>query len=833
MKFKDLFKGKFIKKLLRLPPVRVSLKLKLTLLMSVVLILCVWIISAFTIRYENEELESRLQDTMRVYLETFRKNVEILLIRKGDKESLNQFLDSYKNIKNFKMAMFVDNDGRMLIHTFPESLGKYVPASTLRKFRQAYEQKIYIDRYERTVEELPESIQITEFEKTVLNRIRSDKDKKAVLAVYEKKKESDSYELKDDVRKRDMTRAKSILESTGTMVWRGYDGFIPYYHPLIQSNTNEIREVINNIELYKQGFLFRNSIIPQEIYNDYGFVREFNRYYWAIFSGQDTNVETPVLRKRMAKYKLVTDDLAVMREMKMVFDEFRTGTDLTLDDDAFYNIIDVFKKMTPKQEALDPILSQRDRKMLFFHKDVLKPEVRNTLRFISFLEDFIFTYLDSRGKPTKKLDEFVSMFRGNPLDEMTLKYANVTSRNDYIAEFGDMFTKAYYYKYFQNIYRFYQKSVNYRYQDVDFRNTEVQKLFSDMMGIYRMGTVRIVLDHQKMQLDQKNVVNNTADIAMMIMIRVLIAAFIVISFLISPIGVLSKGADEIAKGNLDIVLKIPTGDEIGQLADKFNVMSASLKKAFAEVSDKARMEEELKNAKDIQEVILPRELPKLSGYSFSVHYKPQSESGGDYYDFIEVDRTHLGIVVADVTGHGVGAGMVMAMLRSSLRTFTNKKLDASKVLREVNPVLFRDTLPTMFATVFYGIVDHVKNEMLYTVAGHTQGIVFNPAQGKMKLLRTGGMPVGMVDSETFDAGIELYRQNLESGDILVLYSDGITEAKSAADEEYGDDRFMLAIRDGLSDDLDKMRDNIVENLSQFTGEAPQSDDITLLLVRVK
>lgn len=831
MKFWDKIKTR-TKKLLRPAAPSFSLKLKLTLLLSVVLVLCVWIISAFIIRYENEELESRLQDTMRVYLETFRKNVEILLVKKGDKDSLNQFLDSYKNIKNFQMAMFVDNDGRMLIHTFPGSLGKHVPASTLKKFRQAYEQKVYIDRYEKTVEDLPDSFQTTEFEKTVLNRIRSEKDRKTVLSVYEKKTESDSYELKDGLRNRDIARVKSILDSTGIMVWRGYDGFIPYYHPLIQSNTNQIREIIDHVDLYKQGLLFRNTIVPQEIYNDYGFVREFNRYYWTIFGGQETNVVTPVLRYRMNRYKLTTDDLVVMREMKLVFDEFRSGTDLVLDDDIFYGIIDVFRKLTPKKETLDPIMSQRDRKMLFFHKDVMKPEIHNTLRFIAFLEDFIFQYLDARGKPTRKLDEFVAMFRGNPLDDMTLRYANVSSRNDYISEFGDMFTKAYYYKYFQSIFRFYQKCANYRYGDVDFRNTDIQKLFSDMMGIYRLGTVRIVLDYQKMRLDQMNVVNNTADIAVMIMIRVLIAAFIVISFLISPIGILAKGADEVARGNLDIVLKIPTGDEIGKLADKFNVMSKNLKKAFAEIEDKARMEEELKNAKEIQEVILPRSLPDLPGYAFSVYYKPQSESGGDYYDFIDVDKAHLGVVVADVTGHGVGAGMVMAMLRSSLRTFTNKKLDASKVLREVNPVLFRDTPPTMFATVFYGIIDHEKNEMLYTVAGHTQGVVFNPAKATMKMLMAGGMPVGMVDNAIFDAGIELYRQKLESGDIVVLYSDGITEAKSPTDEEYGEERFLVAIRDSLSKDLDKMRDGIVGELAKFTADAGQSDDITLILMRV-
>jgi serine phosphatase RsbU (regulator of sigma subunit) len=684
---------------------------------------------------------------------------------------------------------------------------------------------------------VPESVQITEFENRVLSKITGT-EKKIVLKVYEKNAKTGNYELTDDARARDVERTRGIMNRIGYLVWRGYDGFIPYYHPLILSKTNEVREVVDNIDLYKKGMLFRSELMPREIYNDFEFVREFNRYYWTIFAYGETNVLTPALERRMRALKLEPEDLVLMREMRIVFDDIRRGNDLALDDDAFYAVIDVFKKLAVKQEQLDPILSQRDRKMLFTHNDVMKPEVGNTLKFIAFIEDFIFVYLDVNGRPTKKLDEFVSMFRATPQAPANKKTGAVATngvavQNDYQTEFGNLFTKSYYYQYFQGIYRFYVKSVNYRYQDVDFKDAEVQRLFSDMMGIYRLGTARIILDLQKLQLDQKNVANHATDIAIMIMLRILVATFIAVSFLISPIGELSKGADEVARGNLDIVLDIPTGDEIGVVAEKFNIMSRSLKKAFNEIKDKARMEEELRNAQEIQEAILPKAPPDYPGFSFSVYYKPQSEAGGDYYDFIEMDDTKFALVTADVTGHGVGAGMVMAMLRSALRTSTKKRMDAAAILKEVNPVLFRDTLPNMFATVFYGIIDRKRREMSYTVAGHTQGMIYNPSGEKVRLLLTGGMPVGMVDGSLFDPSMELFRTTFEDGDILVLYSDGITEAKSASFEEYGEARFVESIKKNANIDTDKMKDKLVADLEKFTKGAEQSDDISLILMRVK
>jgi sigma-B regulation protein RsbU (phosphoserine phosphatase) len=333
------------------------------------------------------------------------------------------------------------------------------------------------------------------------------------------------------------------------------------------------------------------------------------------------------------------------------------------------------------------------------------------------------------------------------------------------------------------------------------------------------------------RLDQKTITNNVINIAILVVLRLFAITYFIVSLLIFPLSVLSAGTDEIAKGNLDKIIQVRSRDEIGQLADKFNYMSKSLKKAFNEIKDKARMEAELKNAQEIQEAILPKTYPQIEKFSFSTYYQPETESGGDYYDFIDVDEKHFGVVIADVTGHGVGAGIVMSMLRSHLRTAAAGKKDTSEVLKEINPILYRDTLPNMFATIFYAVVDISTNILYYTNAGHHPAIIYNPKEPKAKLLRTGGMPIGMVDSKIFDPTIELHQVQLKKGDYCIAYTDGIIEAKSKEDNEYGEERFYAAISRHSSENLDRMRDGIIGDLKKFTEGAEQSDDITLIIIK--
>ncbi len=816
-------------------PVVFSLKWKIALLVSVLLIGTVWIVSAFIIRHENDVLNSRLEDTMRVYLETFRKNVEILLIQKGDKDSLNRSLDAYRNIRNFRMAMFVDNGGRILIHTDPRSLGLTVPRSDLRKFRAAFEDRVHFDRFETAETLLPEAIPVREFERNVAGRLRTDAERKTLNRFYEKNASSGMYELRESLPARDRTRAKTLVAGTGYLVWKGFDGFMPFYHPLILSDSQAIAAVGRAQDDFRAGKIFRSASLPEESRNNFEFYADLAAVCDSLFGKRDTNIATPELSRVFRKAGLTEDDAAFMKEYRIGLADLLEGREFVLDDATVLRLADLMKKSGLPSGRAAAHLIRRQKKTLFNRDSLLTPETRKNLAFIRFLELFLERYLDRAGRPTAQLEEFVGLFRGGSPAEMSRKYGWAPARNDYIAEFGNIFTRNYYRGYFRELSRAARNLSVYRTKSVNWNPENVEKLFSDILGIYRLGTVRIVLDLKKLQTEQKDVRNRTLDISAMVILRALLATVIIATILIAPLARLSEGTDALAAGNLERKVEVRARDEIGQLADKFNLMAGNLKKAFAEIRDKARMEEELKNAREIQEAILPREFPRFPGFSFAVSYRPQSESGGDYYDFIEMDESRFGVVVADVTGHGVGAGMVMAMLRSALRGSARKRLDASRALKDVNPGLFRDTLPAMFATVFYGVVDVPQRRMYYTVAGHPPGLLFNPADGQLRLLQGGGMPVGMVDSQTFDPAIELYQVTFAPGELLVLYSDGVTEAKNAAGEEYGEERLIAAVR-GVSGAAERsperVRDALLADVNAFAAGEPPSDDLTVLVMGI-
>lgn len=282
-------------------PIRFSLKLKVTILVFIILITTVSAVSNFIIHLENNIIDSQLQDTMRVYLETFRKNVEIQLIQNNDPGDLNKFLVSYKNIKNFEMAMFVDNTGKILIHTEPYSVGRYVARTSLLKFRSAFEDRLYIDHFVRNIEDLPESISENDFDAKIMKFIKNDKDKKLLLSVYEKGKQDISYQLKDSSKPRDRREANKILTSIGYQKLLGYDGFMPIFHPLMLSNTNESRQMGEMIDLYKNGKLFQNEPLMGEVYNNFSLIRDFDRLTESLIGKGSTNARILAKKSRTIK----------------------------------------------------------------------------------------------------------------------------------------------------------------------------------------------------------------------------------------------------------------------------------------------------------------------------------------------------------------------------------------------------------------------------------------------------------------------------------------------------------------------------------------------------
>ena len=332
--------------------------------------------------------------------------------------------------------------------------------------------------------------------------------------------------------------------------------------------------------------------------------------------------------------------------------------------------------------------------------------------------------------------------------------------------------------------------------------------------------------HEGMQRDRNEVIN----IIISILLRCIIIALFFPTFIIRSLSRLAGGAYEIGKGNFDRRIHLDGSDELGRLADIFNIMASNLDTAQKEMLIKQRMEEELKTAEQIQAALLPAELPAMTGVEFGSYYSAQTEAGGDYYDVIKLDDGKLGIAMADVSGHGVGSGLVMAMVRTLLHTHCRQGESPKKVMEIINQYLKENTAANYFVTMNYGIMDVEAGTVRYTSAGHNQSIILR--QGEVRELPGGGIALGVTSNETFSPLVQVHRAQLKKGEYLVQFTDGVDEAMNSAGEEFGLERFHRVLSENYGKSPSDMIKAVVAAIEDFTGKIPQHDDITMLIIRI-
>jgi serine phosphatase RsbU (regulator of sigma subunit) len=320
------------------------------------------------------------------------------------------------------------------------------------------------------------------------------------------------------------------------------------------------------------------------------------------------------------------------------------------------------------------------------------------------------------------------------------------------------------------------------------------------------------------------------NISLAIFLRLIFIALLLPTFIIRKINKVAEGAYEIGRGNFDYRMDIKGYDEMGRLADIFNIMAKNLKRAREEMIEKNRMSDELQTAQAIQSVLLPDELPETAGFKFSAYYSAQTEAGGDYYDFIQLSEKKLGLTVADVSGHGVGSGLVMTMTRTLLHSFCKQEANPKKLMSMLNDHLYRNTAPKYFVTMFYGVLSTDTKKLSFSSAGHNPSIIVR--KKSVKELPSGGIALGAVSNDTFDKHITTKSIQLEKGDYFVQYSDGIVEAMNPLDEEYGEDRFIAQLIAHAGKGPEAMKDAVVKDLRSFTKNSKQHDDITMIIMEV-
>lgn len=245
-------------------------------------------------------------------------------------------------------------------------------------------------------------------------------------------------------------------------------------------------------------------------------------------------------------------------------------------------------------------------------------------------------------------------------------------------------------------------------------------------------------------------------------------------------------------------------------------------------SEKAyqQMREEVRLAAKIQMELLPKTNPKIDGYDVSGMSIPAKTVGGDYFDFIPLDNTHIGICLGDVSGKGLPASLLMANLQATLRGQSFGECSPKMCMSRSNTLLYRSTSSDKFVTLFYGLIDTEKHKLIYSNAGHDNPFLIKN-KNEIKRLKTGGIVLGIMDNFLFEED----EINLDLGDVLAIYSDGIAEAMNGKDEMFGEDRIEEILLQRCNESADKIIEFVIEAVKKFTGTTPQSDDITLVVIK--
>ncbi|MDF3127736.1 SpoIIE family protein phosphatase [Kiritimatiellaeota bacterium B1221] len=253
----------------------------------------------------------------------------------------------------------------------------------------------------------------------------------------------------------------------------------------------------------------------------------------------------------------------------------------------------------------------------------------------------------------------------------------------------------------------------------------------------------------------------------------------------------------------------------------------------AALDEKRRMDQDLDLAKRIQTSLLPRKLPNVKGLNVHAFNLAAQEVGGDYYDVIPIDERYVGFAVADVSGKGIGGALMMSICRSVLRAHASKKTDPAEVLREVNQTMIGDIYEDMFVTMIYMVYDTETRELAMARAGHDPAMILSPGQTEVLRKESGGMAVGLVDAELFDQLIETVKITLDPGSVVLVYTDGITEAMNAKHAEWGLEPLSRAMVAGRERSPAQISDIVRERVLRFVGQMPQYDDMTLMVFKVE
>lgn len=302
---------------------------------------------------------------------------------------------------------------------------------------------------------------------------------------------------------------------------------------------------------------------------------------------------------------------------------------------------------------------------------------------------------------------------------------------------------------------------------------------------------------------------------------------------------LFMGTERVRHGDFAHRIDIPTKDQLGELARSFNQMTASIEGLLQTAAEKKRLEEELRIARQIQMSLLPRGPLDVPGLAITALCVPAREVGGDYYDFFPLSNDRLGVLIADVSGKGTSAALYMAELKGVVLALSQRYDSPRELLIEVNRIISDNLDSRSFITVTYAVIDTRQGVMTYCRAGHTP-LIYLPSAASASQVAQVLTPSGMVLGLRIDGAAEKFsellvedRIDLSRGDVIVLYTDGITEAMNAQSDLFGEPRLSRIVEEHGHLESGELRERILREIESFVGGADQHDDMTMILLKVE
>jgi len=295
------------------------------------------------------------------------------------------------------------------------------------------------------------------------------------------------------------------------------------------------------------------------------------------------------------------------------------------------------------------------------------------------------------------------------------------------------------------------------------------------------------------------------------------------------VGDLYDATLHVRRGDFSHRIRVLNRDQLGALGESFNEMTSSITELIEAQRERHRLENEVEIARGVQQQLFPQTTPSIPGLELAAICRPARSVSGDYYDFIPLSPTRVGIVLADISGKGIFAALLMASLQAALRSTAAIETRAStaETVTRLNQHLFRNTSDDRYATLFYAIYDSAARTLTYTNAGHLSPLFLT--DGAVQTLECGGTVVGMFENAEFTECV----LPVKPGSLLVAFSDGLTEPESVYGEEFGTTRLRAEVIRQRGGTAAKIAENLVAAAEQWAGTADQADDMTVVVASMK